>query len=294
MSQDETAGWIVQGVAETVGSTLCVVFLTDEKEGNVLASLGLPAGEGESVFNAEMPLLGRLRELGSGFFAGDLMESPFFTVVPSALAVVSVACAPVVVGQKVIGFILAGWKERNHAGEGDALLLEVLAGQLALNLEVLRLRRQVTHLTVRDELTGCLNRPKFDEEIDVEISCAERYDRPLSLLLISVTPDDSSHQSLPLQDVVRKTGETLSYSIRMCDRLYRYHEETFAVLLPGIDKERALFAAKRLDKVIETTFEVEGKTAITVKMGVASFPSDGVYKNGLLKAAEAAVAVIRR
>ena len=71
-------------------------------------------------------------------------------------------------------------------------------------------------------------------------------------------------------------------------------KQTDAIILSGISREQALFAAKRIQKVLRQQ-EFKGETEsqpnhrITFGIGAASFPSDAVFKDGLLKAAEAAL-----
>jgi diguanylate cyclase (GGDEF)-like protein len=146
-------------------------------------------------------------------------------------------------------------------------------------------------------LTGCYNRKKFNDDIEVDIPCSERYGRPLSLVKIDIDfmkNYNAAHGTVRGDELIRKIGETLSYSIRMCDRLYRFSGEEFILILPGIDKERGVFAAQRLQKALgQLRFEGESDSQpggmITYSIGVASFPVDAVFKDGLIKKLDAAL-----
>ena len=71
----------------------------------------------------------------------------------------------------------------------------------------------------------------------------------------------------------------------------RYGGEEFCVALAGIDKEGALQVAERLRSNIEhAVFKAyDEKVSITISIGAASFPEDGVDEDALIEYADRAL-----
>jgi diguanylate cyclase (GGDEF)-like protein len=71
----------------------------------------------------------------------------------------------------------------------------------------------------------------------------------------------------------------------------RYGGEEFAIILPGVEKNKAILLAETLRKLVESlhvrTRGEELKT--TISIGVASFPIDTLDPEGLLDSADKAL-----
>ena len=299
---DEQAGIIARELAGIFSPAGCSVFLIDADETNNLAEAGFPSSGRKVPYSYSMPLMQYLADSPDGILTGGRADIPSAAVLYPETGPESVLCSPIlnspVAGtDSPRGFIYISSAQKDAFAPGDLKLIGHIAGELCVLTELAGLYSRTASLTIRDELTGCFNKKKFDEDIETDIPCAERYGKPLSLLKIDVDflkLYNESNGRLKGDDIIKKAGETLSYSIRMCDKLYRYSGEEFILILPGIDKERAVFAAGRLRKVLGQ-FRFEGEEVsqpggkITFSIGVASFPSDAVYKDGLIKAVDNAL-----
>lgn len=267
----------------------CIIFLVIDDGTTLFAPAAIQGTVLESDFRSGMPLMNRFVLDRQGIFFGpeQCRESELFPGEKPQ----SLLCCPVITQDRVSGFIYLFSSRPNTLNREDLSMVELIAGQLAAVMELSSLQSSLDAATLTDQLTGCYNLQKFNDDIDVDIACSERYGRPLSLVKIDIDfmkKYNEAHGTLRGDELIRKIGETLSYSIRMCDRLYRFSGEEFILILPGIDKERGVFAAQRLQKSLgNLRFDGESVSqpngAITYSIGVASFPVDAVFKDGLIK-----------
>lgn len=149
---------------------------------------------------------------------------------------------------------------RNHIALRNAL------AELALKNE--ELERLASH----DKLTGLYNRRKLDEMLAQEVLRAERYGRPLSLILIDIdhfkkVNDTYGH---PVGDaVLAESASRLTRTLRTSDIAGRWGGEEFLVICPETAGDTAVVLAERLRSAYcERTFETAG--ALSASFGVAS------------------------
>jgi diguanylate cyclase (GGDEF)-like protein len=100
-----------------------------------------------------------------------------------------------------------------------------------------------------DELTGMNNRRAFLELAEHSLQQAERYDRPLSLVLFDLDgfkAINDAHGHAAGDEVLRTVAEVVRNTIRTSDVAGRLGGEEFGVLLPETDAAAALVIAERL------------------------------------------------
>jgi len=167
---------------------------------------------------------------------------------------------------------------------------ELTSVNLALNERNVALET----LSATDPLTGLHNRRKMRDALNAELARHSRHGRPFSLMMIDVDffkkyNDTYGH---PEGDgLLKRVGEILSSSLRTNDFAARYGGEEFLVLLPDQDQKGALEVAERIRQriAVETEDEVNQRKAVTVSVGVATFPEAGRTANVLLSNADAAL-----
>lgn len=294
---EELAGIFARELSLAFEPVGCSIFLVDEDGAHILAEQGFRETGRQLLYTGDMALMKQLEQGRESIAATALPGQPLDEALIAEKGTVAVLCSPILMEDGVRGFLYLSTTREAAFHADDIPLLELVAGEIALLLTVAALTTEVETLSIRDALTGCFNQKKFREDIEIDIPCAERYGKPLSLLKIDIDflkLYNDSNGRIRGDDILRKVGDTLAYSIRMCDKLYRYSGEEFILILPGIDKERAVFAATRLQKVLgQLRFEGEAESQpggkLTFSIGVASFPADAVYKDGLIKTVDAAL-----
>lgn len=109
---------------------------------------------------------------------------------------------------------------------------------------------RVAWLADHDPLTGIGNRRAFDSALSREISRAQRYSRPLTLLLIDLDDFKEANTNLGLSggdEVLRRIAEVLKKGARQgVDVPCRIGGDEFALILPEIGEPSAHELAQRL------------------------------------------------
>ncbi len=190
----------------------------------------------------------------------------------------------------------------------------------AYMMDTVRRREAVLRkLVVQDPLLPLYNRRYFFYRFNSEIQRAKRYGRTLSLIILDVDDfkrfnDKVGH--LAGDGLLRTLAEMILANIRRSDEkpsyevdiACRYGGDEFAVILPEAASIQGAAAAERLRTNIETTGAVavaerirrQVETgqwqglAVTVSIGVASYPEHGVDMDGLIKAADDALYIAKR
>ena len=176
---------------------------------------------------------------------------------------------------------------------GDAKIMEVLAGQLAIALKNADLYEKATV----DGLTKVYLRRYFEQQLEAKLEEVREKNTPLSLLVLDIdkfkhTNDTYGHQA---GDVVLKSlGRVLNKCVRPAtDTVARYGGEEFTVILPGADPALAEKVATRIRKAVESErFAIGDGQEIrkTVSIGIATVPGgEKETKARLIKKADYAL-----
>jgi diguanylate cyclase (GGDEF)-like protein len=151
-------------------------------------------------------------------------------------------------------------------------------------------------LAITDGLTELYNHRHFKDVLETELTRAERYNRPLCLLMLDVDrfKDYNDTYGHPAGDVVLKSlAELITARLRDVDSSARYGGEEFAILLPETDKKSAELVAEDIRAQVENypfkgrETQPEGK--LTVSIGVAEFPGDSPDSASLIQRADEAL-----
>ena len=150
-------------------------------------------------------------------------------------------------------------------------------------------------LTLVDPLTGVWNRRYLERAVREQVKRYRRFKRPFALLMIDVDHfkrinDEHGHPAG--DEVLVGMARTIGRSIRSdIDVLARFGGEEFVAVLPETDQGGAVVAAEKIRLLVAgTPFEHEdGTISITVSIGVAACPRDGIEPERLLATADSAL-----
>ena len=157
-------------------------------------------------------------------------------------------------------------------------LAEWLASQASIALENARLHEVAREQAVTDELTGLVNRRRFVEALEAELTRARRLQAPLSILFADLDDfkrinDCCGHSAG--DDVLRTFADLLRDNVRTIDTAGRIGGEEFAVLLPGTEHDGAVAVAERIRAQLAdlALMREEIGTGLTTSIGVVQYRS---------------------
>jgi diguanylate cyclase (GGDEF)-like protein/putative nucleotidyltransferase with HDIG domain len=147
-----------------------------------------------------------------------------------------------------------------------------------------------------DAKTGLFNARHFAVALNEELIRAERFERPLSLVMadLDLLRDiNNTYGHLAGDAVLQGIAEVFRAQLRHYDVPARFGGEEFAILLPETPPEQAFEIAERIRRTVAaSSFDVETSSEpirATISIGVAGFPRDGADANELIHQADLAV-----
>ncbi len=185
----------------------------------------------------------------------------------------------------------------NLVREKEALT-EALARK---NEELLEANRNLADQANRDGLTGLYNHRYFQDALRREIFRSERNRHTFALLFVDIDNfkkynDREGHQAG--DKVISTIGEMLLGCVRGSDVPARYGGEEFVILLTESNTEKALVFAERFrEAVANHPFqgrEAQPNGALTVSMGLASYPESGKDAVELIRRADASMYAVKK
>ncbi|MFH1282458.1 MAG: GGDEF domain-containing protein [bacterium] len=169
----------------------------------------------------------------------------------------------------------------------DIEFLSVLANIGGLALE----NAKLYSMAITDGLTKLYLQRYFLLKAEEEAKRANRYKQPMSIIMIDIDNFkriNDTYGHLEGNRVLLNVSEIIKKTTRDTDVPARYGGEEFSILMPMTDKFSAKIVAERIRQAIESheiTLQ-DTQVKITVSVGVASFPSDGINSNIILNCAD--------
>lgn len=185
-------------------------------------------------------------------------------------------------------------------GLSAPLALAILVISAALQFSyagmlVLRLVRQLRHLSDHDPLTGLLNRRAMDQQLALAWRRLQREPAPLSLVVLDLDHFkriNDQHGHAAGDAVLVALARCLRDTLRPDDVVARSGGEEFLILLPGTDAGEALAVAQRLCERIagQPLGLPDGRTlSFTASLGVAELQPQDRQADALWARADAAL-----
>lgn len=168
-----------------------------------------------------------------------------------------------------------------------------ILGATALAATVVVRSRELRLLSTRDRFTGLLNRAVFNEQLDREVAFARREGARFAVAMIDIDhfkKFNDTHGHAGGDEALRLVAATLRSSCRESDVVARYGGEEFALILPGVRSGKAQDLLERFRRIIAATpIHLSGRArpvSVTISIGVASFPEDGLAALEVLACAD--------
>ena len=309
---DMTLNLILLNVQEHSGCDICAVYLkaADGRtlelraaSGLVQTSALLPA---LAIEDARAPAWSVAEPVQDGrnlraFYASARThsDSRLFQIDTNAQ---SFACLPLANVEGLLGMLYVGYSHAQALTEDKVHRLEQLATRAIFPLQRLLFQQDFRSLAYSDAMTGLDNFRQFEETLADELLRAERYNRPLSVIMLDIDHfksfnDTRGHQAGDA--LLGQIAVVLRNALRSVDRPARYGGEEFVIICPETGKEEARSIAERIRRsVAETSFALPNQNSgssgsetgrVTVSLGCAAFPADSGTARDLVKKADMAL-----
>ena len=290
----------IETTAAEKGSLMLYEMETDRLDIRVMAGLEDNAFQ-EKVNNNEIKcrsfkpgegIAGRVFVNAKPIVVNNIKEDDVF-VDSEASYVRSIACIPMIVYKDVIGVInVTNKRHGKEFTDEDVEMLKAIADQAAVAIN----KAQLWDMAVTDSLTGLYVRRYFMVKLQEELVRAERYNNILSIVMADLDRfkninDTYGHDAG--DRVLKAIGKFLQQNVRDVDVIARYGGEEFVIMIPEAAKDAAYILSERLRKQF-AGLKLENFPQITISLGIATYPFDGVQLEDLIKNADAAMYAAKR
>jgi diguanylate cyclase (GGDEF)-like protein len=249
------------------------------------------------MLRSEGPLVSRLELEGNPITIADLCNNPDFQYLSQEekadlqAAEVEVLC-PLKSKQKLVAILtLSKRYTGDYYSRDDIALMATLSKEAADNLENAFLYESAKQRANTDELTGLFNHGFFHQRLEEEIARSSRYGEVFSLIMTDIDDfkrcnDISGH--LAGDDILRSISNLVRETVRNSDICFRYGGDEFAIILPQTTVEGSRIVAERIRQGVESLAD-RPVSPVTISIGIASWPTDGVLKDDLIRSSDAAL-----
>jgi len=216
---------------------------------------------------------------------GELEELQKILMVTNALIV------PVIVHDKSYGLLGIGNENQNFTYSlADTELMSIFAKQTSIAVENDVLIKKIDKLEIRDVLTGLFNESYIRSRLDEEIKRAINFQRPCAFVLLGIDDFGEYEQrfgNIAEESVLKKIATLIREGTSDIDKVARFSDSEFAVVLPEKNKRQSLNFAEEMRKKIELIFQGESdvKKRLTISGTVTENPIDGVSADELINKA---------
>jgi diguanylate cyclase (GGDEF)-like protein/putative nucleotidyltransferase with HDIG domain len=251
-------------------------------DSEVFAPLQIPMGEGLSgwVAQCKHPIVNGNPSVETGY----LNDSTKFSILKSALSV------PLEGSSGVVG-VLSLYADERDAFTADHLrILSAVSAKIALCIENALKYRKAEDCATIDGLTDLPNARSLFLHLDSELERAKRELHPLSVLVCDLdgfkqVNDQFGH--LEGNRVLRRVAEMLRENCREYDYVARMGGDEFVILLAGYPSETVQTKIDLLAEIGRVAgLDVIGKELLSMSIGHACYPMDGVNAEQLLAEAD--------
>ena len=292
---------IADGLRDVVAYDNLSIYRTDHGHGAMLPVLARER-HAEQVSRYVIPfgrgLMGWAVEHGQPILANDALDDPRALQIPGtppdpeAVVVVPLIAEGAAIGALNVSRV--GGPEV-HFSESDFQLVQLFAAQASIALRNADTHHAMQQQADTDALTGLGNHGAFQRDLGHAIEVANGRAGPdrSGLTVLMMDLDDfkayNDRHGHPAGDALLHRAAAAIYgAVRSDDRVYRYGGDEFALVLPGTTAAQAARLGERIRRTV-AQLTVEDPCPVSITIGVASLPRDGVDRPTLIAAADTAL-----
>jgi diguanylate cyclase (GGDEF)-like protein len=165
-----------------------------------------------------------------------------------------------------------------------------------LGFQLARSEQHVQKLEYQDVLTGLPNHNHFFELFDQAVA-TRQGEETLAFAILDLDGFDEVNDALGYaggDEVLAEIGKRLQQSLPRGAMIGRLGSDEFALLISGMDSEGALQAADVVRQSLVRPFWVNQVVQVSVSIGLAAAPRDGIIRDELTRRADLALRTAKR
>ena len=194
----------------------------------------------------------------------------------------------------VSGVLILAAEDENLVTRNCREMLEMIAAQVAIKIDLACSHEQIQQLAITDPLTGIANRRAFHRAFTSMYERARRRTGSFSLIIcdIDLFKQVNDIYGHPFGDkVIQQVAKQLNEVVRTGDLAARIGGEEFAILLEDTGSKGALDVAERIRKRVQSLgLSFQGETVqVRISAGLAAFPQDTDNQDKLFNCADQAL-----
>ncbi len=281
---------IVKKISEIIPVTRCSIVRIDAnaRYGYVVSTFEDPNLRNIKLDLKKYPEIMKALDSKSPVIISDIISDPIMERVREIifpLGIRSIMVIPIIFREEVIGTLFLRTSRGEHSfTRREVKLCHAIANTSANALynaflfeKVEDEKTRLEKLAITDYLTGLYNIRYFYHRLEEEFSRAERYNSPLSCLMVDLDhfKDINDRFGHRVGDsVLREVAKLMKSHTRKSDVLARYGGEEFIMLLPETSQKGAIAKAEALRKSIaQLRFKaLKDNRAVTVSIGIVTYP----------------------
>lgn len=291
----EVLYFVVSKIAEIINVTRCSILnipFEEKRHAYVVSTFEDPRIVNIKLYLKKYPEIRKSLATRKTVVIRDALKDPLLKEVRNIIAplgIRSILVIPIIFRDEVIGTLFLRTSRSNHTfTEREIRLCTAIASSSANSLfnaflheKVENEKSQFEKLAITDYLTGLYNIRYFYNRFTEEFSRTQRYKFHLSCLMIDIDHfkdinDKYGHRTGDI--VLSKFAGLLKKHTRKSDVLARYGGEEFIMLLPQTPAKAAVAKAEAIRVLIgkHRFSKIEGKSRLTVSIGVSSYPAHNI------------------
>jgi diguanylate cyclase (GGDEF)-like protein/PAS domain S-box-containing protein len=261
---------------------------------DIAQKLACRLGEGAAQENLIAAAMSRQQPVACDDLQGDAH------LVPYAAEMVdrgyrAIVALPLVTDTESVGCFVLVADEPGFFNVEEMRLLSELSGDISFALDHIQKAERLNYLAYYDALTGLANRTFFYERLAQYVAAAGRTQRKFALVIADMERFEAINDTFGRHagdELLRQLGERLTECVGDASEVARLGADQFAAVIFGVEDAAQIVQTIEgwRKKWLGNAFKVEGnEVRMSVKTGVAIYPTDGADPVMLIRNAEAAL-----